>query len=200
MKEMIIDRLKEDLRLPGLYLIQFCKHYNLDLSSGIHFRESIQKAIKKLKSDLNELSKQKLHTTKFYYNQIIREYESKQIETDAGKKHQKIKADLFLLQNMLDIADVYFDNGSTIKQDMNENNQSVKKKFEHGELKSKIEEMLRSGDFKKLNIPKHTTLKANQKTKLKSLFEKICPDYEINWNSFWTIMRENDYSASRDKN
>lgn len=198
MKGMIIDRLKEELKLDGLYLIQFCKHYNLDLSSGIHLRESMQRAIKRLESDLNELSKQKLHTTEFHYNPITEKYISKQRQTKAGMKYERIKKDLFLLRNMLAIIDVFFDNGSTIKQGMNENNQSSKKKFEHGELKSKIKEMLSSKDFNKLNIEKHMTLKANQRKKIEILFEKICPDYEINWNSFWTIMRENDYSASRE--
>jgi hypothetical protein len=69
----------------------------------------------------------------------------------------------------------------------------------HGDLRKFTEDFIASDEFKQLNIPKHETLKANHKLKIESILHEKFPKYKINLSSFFTILRELDYSKPRKK-
>ena len=69
---------------------------------------------------------------------------------------------------------------------------------EHGKLKKFVESFIQTEDFIKLNIPKHETLLANHKKKIENLLKQKYSDYKLNISSFYTILREHDYSRPRE--
>lgn len=130
-------------------------------------------------------------TVKTYKNHTEEEVEK--IRSKWIDLHQHIQ----YLAGMLNITKLYSPRGSKQQRGSEINKTKQTSKTKYGLLKNIIAATITSDSFKKLNIQKGKTLKQNQQKKTYDIAQKLFPGEVINYNSFISKLKQNDYSKGQ---